>query len=133
MYYADGHVQFVSCSATITNPARFMRQMFGVDVGDDTAKSYTRLICYSKNVEEITEDGAPSGRKDYVVWDSPPIDPLDPSLGRQSTLREATRLARFLMERGIRLIVFCTVKGNLYVLMCSVLKFSLLRFVNLAN
>lgn len=60
-------------------------------------------------MEEITEDGAPSGRKDYVVWDAPPVDPLNPALGRQSTLQEATRLSRFLMERGIRLIVFCPV------------------------
>ena len=60
-------------------------------------------------MEEITEAGAPAGRKDYVVWDAPPVDAMDPSLGRQSTLHEATRLARFLMERGVRLIVFCPV------------------------
>ena len=34
---------------------------------------------------------------------------MEPALGRQSSLKEATRLARFLMERGVRLIVFCTV------------------------
>ncbi|GJE86964.1 DEAD/DEAH box helicase [Phanerochaete sordida] len=89
------HVRFVSCSATITNPGKYMRQMFGVD-----------------DVEEITEDGAPSGRKDYLVWDPPPIDPMIPALGRQSALQEATRLARFLMERGIRLIVFCTIRKS---------------------
>ena len=70
----------------------------------------TGLTSMSQNVEEITEDGAPSGRKDYLVWDPPLIDSMDPSLGRHSALQEATRLARFLMERGIRVIVFCPVR-----------------------
>ncbi|EKM55638.1 uncharacterized protein PHACADRAFT_256401 [Phanerochaete carnosa HHB-10118-sp] len=89
------HARFVSCSATITNPGRYMCQMFGVD-----------------NVEEITEDGAPSGQKDYLVWDPPLIDPMIPALGRHSALQEAIRLARFLMERGVRLIVFCTIRKS---------------------
>ena len=61
-------------------------------------------------MEEITEDGAPSGRKDFVIWVPPLVDAQDPSLGRKVALTEAVRLARFLMENGIRLIVFCTVR-----------------------
>ena len=68
-----------------------------------------------QEVEEITEDGAPAGRKDLLVWDTPLVDELNASLGKQSTLKEAIRLARFLMERGIRLIVFCPVSVKLQV------------------
>lgn len=62
-----------------------------------------------KDVEAITEDGAPSGRKDFLVWNPPYIDPDDPSLGSYSSMGEATRLMRFLMARGVRVILFCKV------------------------
>lgn len=32
VHFPDRRVRFVSCSATITNPGKYMRQMFGVDV-----------------------------------------------------------------------------------------------------
>ncbi|KAI0340501.1 DEAD/H helicase [Trametopsis cervina] len=88
-------LQFISCSATIAKPAMYMKQIFGVE-----------------DVVEVTEDGAPAGRKDLLVWDTPLVDEMDPTLGRRSTTKEATRLARFLMERGIRLIVFCPIRKS---------------------
>ncbi|KAH9951273.1 DEAD/H helicase [Amylocystis lapponica] len=84
---------FVSCSATVSNPGQHMRNIFGID-----------------DIEVITEDGAPSGRKDFLVWNPPLIDAIDPSLGRQSSMSEATRLMRFLMARGIRVILFCKIR-----------------------
>ncbi|KAI6151016.1 hypothetical protein BKA82DRAFT_4122865 [Pisolithus tinctorius] len=81
---------FVSCSATITKPAQHMQRLFGV-----------------KEVEEITDDGAPSGCKDYLVWAPPYVDERAPKLGHHSAMSEATRLMRFLMKRGIRVILFC--------------------------
>ncbi|KAI6019639.1 DEAD H helicase [Pisolithus orientalis] len=81
---------FVSCSATITKPAQHMQRLFGV-----------------KEVEEITDDGAPSGCKDYLVWVPPYVDERAPKLGHHSAMSEATRLMRFLMKRGIRVILFC--------------------------
>ncbi|KAF9228793.1 DEAD H helicase [Gyrodon lividus] len=84
---------FVSCSATITKPAQHMKRLFGIE-----------------EVEEITEDGAPSGIKDYLIWDLPYIDDQAPDLGRHSSISEATRLMRFLMKRGIRVILFCKVR-----------------------
>ncbi|KAH0830257.1 P-loop containing nucleoside triphosphate hydrolase protein [Lanmaoa asiatica] len=83
---------FVSCSATIAKPAQHMRHLFGIE-----------------EVEEVTEDGAPSGIKDYIVWDLPFVDEQAPKLGRSSSISEATRLMRFLMRRGIRVILFCKV------------------------
>ncbi|OCH95579.1 P-loop containing nucleoside triphosphate hydrolase protein [Obba rivulosa] len=83
-------IRFVSCSATISKPGQHMKNMFGID-----------------DVEEITEDGAPSGRKDFLVWNPPLKDPMDATLGRQSSMSEATRLMRYLMTRGVRVILFC--------------------------
>ncbi|KAJ3559889.1 hypothetical protein NM688_g67 [Phlebia brevispora] len=88
-------VQFVSCSATIANPALHMTRMFGVE-----------------NVGAITEDGAPSGEKEFIVWEPPLVDINDPSMGHRSSLTEAVCLARFLMERGVRIIIFCTIRKS---------------------
>ncbi len=62
-----------------------------------------------QEIEEVTEDGAPAGRKDFLVWNPPLKDPMDPSLGRINSMTEATRLMRFLMARGVRVILFCKV------------------------
>ncbi|TFK54805.1 P-loop containing nucleoside triphosphate hydrolase protein [Heliocybe sulcata] len=86
-------IRFVSCSATISKPGEHMRAIFGLD-----------------DVEEITEDGAPSGRKDFLIWNPPPMDEVDPSLGRHSSLGEATGLMRALMKRGVRVIMFCKIR-----------------------
>ncbi|OJA19678.1 hypothetical protein AZE42_06950 [Rhizopogon vesiculosus] len=91
----NSRVIFVSCSATIANPSQHMKRLFG------------NLL---QNVEEITEDGAPSGKKDYLVWDPAHKDPEVPSLGKNSSVSEATYLMRFLMTRGIRVILFCKIR-----------------------
>ncbi|KAH9930993.1 P-loop containing nucleoside triphosphate hydrolase protein [Fomitopsis serialis] len=85
--------RFVSCSATIAKPKQHMQNIFGIE-----------------DVEEVTEDGAPSGRKDYLVWNPPLIDPMDETSGRRGSLTEATRLMRLLMARGIRVILFCKIR-----------------------
>ncbi|KAI0664969.1 P-loop containing nucleoside triphosphate hydrolase protein [Cubamyces menziesii] len=87
--------RFVSCSATITKPGERMRNIFGID-----------------DVVEITEDGAPSGRKDFLVWNPPLKDTMDPTLGRLSSMTEATKLMRFLMARGVRVILFCKIRKS---------------------
>ncbi|KAI0374726.1 DEAD/H helicase [Pilatotrama ljubarskyi] len=87
--------RFVSCSATISKPGQHMKNIFGVD-----------------NIEEVTEDGAPSGRKDFLVWNPPLKDPMDPTLGRIHSMTEATRLMRFLMARGVRVILFCKIRKS---------------------
>ena len=47
------------------------------------------------------------------MWNPPYIDDLDPKQGRISTIFETSRVFRFLMERGIRVIVFCRVRPPL--------------------
>ncbi|KAL4255986.1 P-loop containing nucleoside triphosphate hydrolase protein [Pleurotus pulmonarius] len=89
----NSNMRFVSCSATISNPSMHMKNIFGV--GD---------------IVSITEDGAPSGHKDFIIWNPPLIDETEPALGRRSSLSEATGLMRYLMKRGIRCILFCKIR-----------------------
>lgn len=103
-------IKFVSCSATVENPIQHMSTIFGVD-----------------KVELVDVDGSPSGRKvraldptrltcqEYVVWNPPYINPEDLTQGRVSTITEASRIFRYLMDRGIRTIVFCKVRASLVV------------------
>ena len=67
-----------------------------------------------QDVVEVTEDGAPSGRKDFLIWKPPLKDPQDPGSGHKSALSEATRLMRYLMARGVRVILFCKVGWVLF-------------------
>ncbi|KAJ3741927.1 P-loop containing nucleoside triphosphate hydrolase protein [Lentinula detonsa] len=87
--------RFVSCSATIANPLAHMVNIFGLD---------------SSQIQVVTEDGAPTGMKEYLIWRSPYVDEHEPALGRQSSIAEATALMRFLMKRGIRVILFCKIR-----------------------
>ncbi|KAF7972104.1 hypothetical protein HWV62_18928 [Athelia sp. TMB] len=82
--------RFVSCSATISQPKQHMQSIFGVD-----------------DIEAITEDCAPSGCKNFLVWNPPLVEEFVPALGRISSMSEATGLMRFLMKRGVRVILFC--------------------------
>lgn len=63
-----------------------------------------------RTIEVVENDGAPSGGKDYLVWNPPLIDEMDPSLGRKSSLGEASMLFRLLVKMGIRVILFCKVR-----------------------
>ncbi|THH32983.1 hypothetical protein EUX98_g1174 [Antrodiella citrinella] len=79
--------------ATISKPRKHMENLFGI-----------------QDIEEITRDGAPSGRKDYLVWQAPFIDPQDETAGQKSPFSEAMRIMRFLMGRGVRVILFCKIR-----------------------
>lgn len=65
-------------------------------------------------IEVISIDGAPSGKKDYIVWNPPLIDNFNPTLGRRGSISEATLMMRFLMERGFRVLLFCKVGRPLF-------------------
>ncbi|KAJ7168143.1 DEAD/H helicase [Mycena crocata] len=82
----------ISCSATISNPAIHMQRIFGIDISD---------------IEVVTEDGAPSGSKDFVIWNPPSNVSTDRPV---STISEATTLMKFLMQRGVRVILFCKIR-----------------------
>ncbi|KAG1835727.1 DEAD H helicase [Suillus variegatus] len=89
-------VVFVSCSATISKPSQHMKRLFGVE-----------------DVEEIVEDGAPSGKKYYLVWDPFNVKDMDSGvakLGQSGPTWEAINLMIFLMIRGVRVILFCKIR-----------------------
>lgn len=97
------HVKFVSCSATVANPEEHMRTIFGVE-----------------NIKLTDFDGSPSGRKEFLCWNTPFKDPKDPSSGRGDAMAETARLFCQLILRGIRVIAFCRVRKQCEVLITAV-------------
>lgn len=97
------HVKFISCSATVANPEEHMRTIFGIEK--------IRLTDF---------DGSPSGRKEFLCWNTPFKDPGDPSSGRGNTLAESAKLFCQLILRGIRVIAFCRVRKQCEVLITAV-------------
>ncbi|MCU1336030.1 MAG: box helicase domain protein [Bryobacterales bacterium] len=78
--------QFICCSATIANPKELAEALTGLPF------------------ELVERDGAPSGDK-YVVFYNPPV--VNRALGiRRSYLNETRRMARELLDRGQRTLVF---------------------------
>ncbi|KAL9015878.1 MAG: hypothetical protein Q9185_006749 [Variospora sp. 1 TL-2023] len=97
------HVKFISCSATVANPEEHMRTIFGVD-----------------NIRLTDFDGSPSGRKEFLCWNTPFKDAADPSSGRGDTMAETARLFCQLILRGVRVIAFCRVRKQCEVLITAV-------------
>ncbi|PQE29182.1 DEAD DEAH box helicase protein [Rutstroemia sp. NJR-2017a BBW] len=77
------HVKFISCSATVANPLEHFKTIFGIE-----------------NVRMTDFDGSPSGRKEFLCWNTPYKDPADPASGRGDTREEAARLFCQLILRG---------------------------------
>ena len=96
-------VKFVSCSATVSNPEEHMKTIFGVD-----------------KVKLTDFDGSPSGRKEFVCWNTPFKDPGDPTSGRGDTFAETARLLCQLILRGVRVIAFCRIRKQCEVLLGAV-------------
>ncbi|KAJ9131181.1 p-loop containing nucleoside triphosphate hydrolase protein [Pleurostoma richardsiae] len=86
-------VRFVSCSATVANPEGHFKTIFGID-----------------DVRLIDFDGSPSGRKEFLCWNTPYKDPGDPSSGRGNAMYECARLFCQLILRGVRVIAFTRVR-----------------------
>ncbi|KAM3578449.1 ATP-dependent 3'-5' DNA helicase [Umbelopsis sp. WA50703] len=93
-------VRFASCSATIGNAAQHMRAIFGLH-----------------HVHLVNEDGAPCGRKEFVLWNPPVVNKFEPKLGRKSSIQEAAFVLEYLISRDIRTIVFCKVRKTCELLM----------------
>ncbi|KAK5108022.1 hypothetical protein LTR62_008857 [Meristemomyces frigidus] len=96
-------VKFISCSATVANPQEHMRTIFGIE-----------------DVKLVDFDGSPSGRKEFLCWNTPFKDPGDPSSGRGDTFAETARLLCQLFLRGVRVIAFCRVRKQCEILTTAV-------------
>jgi DEAD/DEAH box helicase domain-containing protein len=78
--------QFVACSATIANPGELFTKLTGLDA------------------EAVDGDGAPTGKRHFVFWNPPVLDPLTGA--RRSSNAEATTLFTSLVGDGVRTIAF---------------------------
>lgn len=96
-------VRFISCSATVANPMEHFKTIFGVE-----------------DVALIDYDGSPSGRKEFLCWNTPYKDPGDPLSGRGNAKFECARLFCALMLRGVRIIAFCRVRAQCEVLVNAI-------------
>lgn len=96
-------VQFVSCSATVSNPREHFQSIFGVE-----------------DVALIDYDGSPSSRKEFLCWNTPYKDPSDPASGRANGKLECARLFCALLLRGLRIIAFCRVRSQCELLVSAI-------------
>lgn len=97
------HVKFISCSATVANPEEHMKTIFGID-----------------EVKLTDFDGSPSGRKEFLCWNTPFKDPGDPASGRGDTMAEAAKLFCQLTLRGVRVITFCRIRKQCEIMLNAV-------------
>jgi DEAD/DEAH box helicase domain-containing protein len=97
------HVKFISCSATAANPLEHFKIIFGVE-----------------NCKMTDFDGSPSGRKEFLCWNTPFKDPGDPASGRGDTMAESAKLFCQLILRGLRVIAFCRVRKGCEALIAAV-------------
>lgn len=86
-------VKFISCSATVANPKEHFKAIFGIE-----------------DVRLVDFDGSPSGRKEFLCWNTPFKDPADPTSGRGNSMFECSRLFCQLILRGVRVIAFCRLR-----------------------
>ncbi|KAJ5081688.1 hypothetical protein NUU61_009952 [Penicillium alfredii] len=97
------HVRFISCSATVANPEEHMKSVFNV-----------------QDVKLVDFDGSPSGRKEFLCWNTPFKDPNDPTSGRGDSVAETARLFCQLILRGVRVIAFCRIRKLCEILLQAV-------------
>ncbi len=84
--FYNAQPRFIFCSATIANPRQLAEQLIGAEV------------------TEITDNGAPQGERQLLLW-NPPV--INPDLGiRASARSQSTRIARLATRMGLKNIVF---------------------------
>ncbi|KAI9843221.1 MAG: hypothetical protein M1838_002734 [Thelocarpon superellum] len=97
------HVKFISCSATVANPEEHMKTIFGIE-----------------KLKLTDLDGSPSGRKEFLCWNTPFKDPGDPTSGRGDAMAESAKVFCQLILRGVRVIAFCRIRRQCEVLVGAV-------------
>jgi DEAD/DEAH box helicase domain-containing protein len=94
--------KFVLCSATIANPAEMAEKVTG------------------EPVEAVDKSGAPTGRKTMVFY-NPPV--VNRQLGiRQSSVKQAERIARHFIANDIQTIVFGRSRMTVEIVLSGLLK-----------
>lgn len=98
-----------------------MKSIFGIEVSGQPFFPLCSSNLLSKDMEVVTEDGSPSGRKDFLVWSPPLVDQLKANGQRVSSLTEACTLFKFLITKGVKTILFCKACDR-YIYSCRVIK-----------
>ena len=99
-HYHNHLVQFISCSATIQNPDTHMKTIFGIE-----------------HVKLVSQDGAPHGKKEFIIWNPALVNPIDDMSERKSAVYEGALLFEYLLDHNIRTIAFCKVRKTCELLM----------------
>ncbi|KAI8878373.1 P-loop containing nucleoside triphosphate hydrolase protein [Backusella circina FSU 941] len=71
---------------------------------------HMETLCGINNVKLIEEDGAPCGKKEFIVWNPPLINPSDARQGRKHSVTEGAEILEYFVKNNIRTIVFCKVR-----------------------
>lgn len=69
------------------------------------------------NVKLVSVDGAPHGKKEFVVWNPARSNPMDELSERTGAVHEGARLFEYLLDHKIRTIAFCKVRKTCELLM----------------
>ncbi|MBN1355965.1 DEAD/DEAH box helicase [bacterium] len=89
--------RFILCSATLANPRELAEAVTG------------------RSVHLINRSGAPSGERNFLLYNPPVIDPE--KWIRRSYLAEAVEIARIFLEGGAQTIVFARTRLNVEILL----------------
>ncbi|KAL0092727.1 P-loop containing nucleoside triphosphate hydrolase protein [Phycomyces blakesleeanus] len=99
-YFGNTSALCVSCSATLQDPEKHMQQVLGVD-----------------NVKTVDQDGAPCGKKEFILWNPPLLNPEDKDGVRRSVILECADILEYLLSRNVRTIAFCKTRKTCELLM----------------
>ncbi|CDH48895.1 dead deah box helicase [Lichtheimia corymbifera JMRC:FSU:9682] len=100
-HYENDAVQFISCSATIRH-----------------ADEHMKLVCGIDQVKLVEQDGAPCGKKSFLVWNPPLVKrPGQNPNERRGSVAEGAQILEYLLSRNVRTIAFCKVRKTCELLM----------------
>lgn len=77
-----------------------MKSIFGID-----------------NVKLVDVDGAPHGKKQFIIWNPSLNTPMDDMSERRGAIMEGANILEYLLENNIRTIAFCKVRKSCELLM----------------
>lgn len=69
------------------------------------------------NIKLVCQDGAPHGKKEFIVWNPSLINPMNKLSDRKNGITEGAKIFEYLLDNNIRTIVFCKVRKTCELLM----------------
>jgi DEAD/DEAH box helicase domain-containing protein len=116
-------VQFISCSATIDSPDKVYYDLKKLDIYIYPLMMFNLYDKHMKsvfgvdNVKLINIDGAPHGKKEFIIWNPSLNIPMDELSERKGAIAEGAHILEYLLENNIRTIAFCKVRKTCELLM----------------